>query len=302
MGPARAATGGTSSQSTAFLPLSQVLEEEFVVLHGPLPAAPHGEDDGDRLPALYEAIHALPEKRAALCLSGGGIRSATFALGVLQGLARAGLLTQFHYLSTVSGGGYIGAWLSAWIHRERNDAEKVAGELASLRPRAKLDPEPPPIAHLREFSNYLSPRAGLMTTDAWTLLGTILRNMILIWLVLVPLLAAVLMLPRLYLSLLLWVNTAGASFSPGVLLVVGGVLLAWAVAYIAATIPSATTALRGQGKFLVLCLTPLLLGLGALTSYWPAVSGPARGGTEPLPGCLAGVGLAVVVRLLAWVG
>ena len=206
----RAATGGGSSQSTAFLPLSQVLEEEFVALHGPLPGGPLGATD-DRLPALYEAIHALPEKRAALCLSGGGIRSATFALGVLQGLARAGLLPQFHYLSTVSGGGYIGAWLSAWIHRTGNDVEKVAGELASLRPREKLIPEPEPIGHLREFSNYLSPRAGLLSTDAWTLLGTILRNMILIWLVLVPLLAAVLMLPRLYLSLLLWVNTSGGA-------------------------------------------------------------------------------------------
>ena len=283
MGPDRAATGGTSSQSSAFLPLSQVLEEEFVALHGPLPGPARGADDGDRLPALYEAIHALPEKRAALCLSGGGIRSATFALGVLQGLARAGLLTQFHYLSTVSGGGYIGAWLTAWIHRVGDDVQKVAGELASLTPRAKLDPEPGPISHLREFSNYLSPRAGLMTTDAWTLLGTILRNMILIWLVLVPLLAAVLMLPRLYLSLLLWVNTAGASFSPAALLVVGGVLLAWAVAYIAATIPSSTTARRGQGKFLVFCLLPLLLGLGCLTIYWAAVSGRAGPTTRPWP-------------------
>ncbi|HJV54445.1 MAG TPA: patatin-like phospholipase family protein, partial [Methylomirabilota bacterium] len=135
MGPDRAATGGTSSQSTAFLPLSQVLEEEFVALHGPLPGGPLGTT-ADPLPVLYEAIHALPEKRAALCLSGGGIRSATFALGVLQGLARAGLLTQFHYLSTVSGGGYIGSWLSAWIHRTGNDVSKVAGELASLKPRA----------------------------------------------------------------------------------------------------------------------------------------------------------------------
>jgi len=302
MGPDRAATGGTSIQSSAFLPLSQVLEEEFVALHGPLPGPARGADDGDRLPALYEAIHALPEKRAALCLSGGGIRSATFALGVLQGLARAGLLTQFHYLSTVSGGGYIGSWLSAWIHRAGNDAEKVARELASLRPRAKLDPDPPPIAHLREFSNYLSPRGGLLSTDAWTLFGTILRNMILIWLVLVPLLTAVLMLPRLYLSLLVWTPAATGSAVPTVLLVIGAVLLAWAVAYIAATIPSATSALRGQGRFLVLCLTPLLLGLGALTIYWAAVSGPAGGGTETLPGFVAFGCFAVVVHLLAWVG
>ena len=302
MTPDGPATGGGASQSSSFLPLSQILAEEFTVLHGPLPPGTF-VDDEDRLPGLYEAIHALPEKRAALCLSGGGIRSATFALGVLQGLARAGLLTQFHYLSTVSGGGYIGAWLSAWIHRTGNDVEKVAGELASLRPREKLAPEPEPIGHLREFSNYLSPRAGLMSTDAWTLLGTILRNMILIWLVLVPLLAAVLMLPRLYLSLLLWVNTSGGALSPGVLLVVGGVLLAWAVAYIAATIPSSTTARRGQGKFLVFCLLPLLLGLGSLTIYWAAVSGRATAANPvPLPGLAEFVRFGVLVHLLAWAG
>src|SRR6185436_18326464 len=56
--------------------------------------------------------------RSALCLSGGGIRSATFNLGILQGLARHGLLQRFDYLSTVSGGGFIGGWLSAWIARE----------------------------------------------------------------------------------------------------------------------------------------------------------------------------------------
>ena len=71
----------------------------------------------DPVAALYRNIHDLPNKRTALCLSGGGIRSATFALGVLQGLARLSLLKQFDYLSTVSGGGYIGSWLTAWIHR-----------------------------------------------------------------------------------------------------------------------------------------------------------------------------------------
>lgn len=61
-----------------------------------------------------------------LALSGGGIRSATFGLGVLQAMARAKvpgirpastnekigdfLLPHFDYLSTVSGGGYIGAF------------------------------------------------------------------------------------------------------------------------------------------------------------------------------------------------
>src|SRR5437660_1669344 len=47
--------------------------------------------------------------RTAICLSGGGIRSASFGLGVLQSLAEAGLLHRFEYISTVSGGGYIGS-------------------------------------------------------------------------------------------------------------------------------------------------------------------------------------------------
>ena len=52
-----------------------------------------------------------------LAFSGGGIRSATFNLGILQGLAQAKLLPQMKYISTVSGGGYIGAWLVSWIKR-----------------------------------------------------------------------------------------------------------------------------------------------------------------------------------------
>src|SRR6202035_5750926 len=66
---------------------------------------------------LYAAAHQQPQPFSALCVSGGGIRSATFALGAIQGLAEHGLLEQFDYLSTVSGGGYIGAWLSAWVNR-----------------------------------------------------------------------------------------------------------------------------------------------------------------------------------------
>ncbi|HWI78392.1 MAG TPA: hypothetical protein VNS31_04295, partial [Ramlibacter sp.] len=62
---------------------------------------------------------ALTQRRAAagvegdslwgLALSGGGIRSATFCFGLLRGLARTRSLRRFDYLSTVSGGGYIGS-------------------------------------------------------------------------------------------------------------------------------------------------------------------------------------------------
>lgn len=50
-----------------------------------------------------------------LALSGGGIRSATFCLGVLQVLAARGLIKHFDFLSTVSGGGYTGSFVTARI-------------------------------------------------------------------------------------------------------------------------------------------------------------------------------------------
>jgi len=46
-----------------------------------------------------------------LALSGGGIRSATFCLGLVRALAKKGLLKKIDYLSTVSGGGYLGGML-----------------------------------------------------------------------------------------------------------------------------------------------------------------------------------------------
>ena len=50
-----------------------------------------------------------------LALSGGGIRSATFCLGVVQALAARGLMKDFDYLSTVSGGGYTGSFITSYI-------------------------------------------------------------------------------------------------------------------------------------------------------------------------------------------
>src|SRR5262245_59077753 len=84
--------------------LLTVLQEEFAELHADDPSLSTGERSRS-LVELYQLIHGLAVPRTALCLSGGGIRSASFALGVLQALASYGLLQHFHYLSTVSGGG-----------------------------------------------------------------------------------------------------------------------------------------------------------------------------------------------------
>ena len=163
-----------------------------------------------------------------LAFSGGGIRSATFNLGILQGLASFRLLGAFDYLSTVSGGGYIGAWLAAWIRRE-GDLENVQKQLHPIRinqadakrgwPRSDaakpdggpgdrgrrriegvVEEEPAPIYHLRRYSNYLTPSTGPLSIDTWSMLLTYGRNLSLNQLILLPAAMAVILAPRLALS------------------------------------------------------------------------------------------------------
>lgn len=78
--------------------------------------------------ARYECTIPPERDRAVgLALSGGGIRSATFSLGVLSALAKRNLLPQFDYLSTVSGGGYLGAFLLSYLQSEQADSEVGLG-------------------------------------------------------------------------------------------------------------------------------------------------------------------------------
>jgi Patatin-like phospholipase len=140
--------------------------------------------------------HAQDLELAGLSFSGGGIRSATFGLGILQGLADMGLLHRFDYLSTVSGGGYIGSWLAAWMKRDgdplnveqqlKPNREQEAEARRLLRRRLVAEEEPEPIYHLRAYSNYLSPKLGALSLDSWTLVSLYLRNLLLNLTVLLP--------------------------------------------------------------------------------------------------------------------
>ena len=193
------------------------------------------------LTAEYEDIHERrfvskgtprgserPRNLAGISLSGGGIRSATFNLGMLQALKNRGLLQHFDYLSTVSGGGYCGGWWSAWLSRasrQRNDffpdderieplrhQERYEDALDAQRRDALRDRKDKsdsamnagidPIHHLRLFSNFLTPRKGLLSSDTWRAVATIGRNLVLTWLVLLPLLLAAIMCGQAYFALL----------------------------------------------------------------------------------------------------
>ncbi len=108
--------------------------------------------------------NAAPDgPRIGLALSGGGIRSATFCLGFLQALAARKVLHRFDYLSTVSGGGYIGSFLGKWIN-QTNIAE-VQDELANSQSK--------PVAFLRENGRFLAPNG---TGDGVTAAAGYLRN------------------------------------------------------------------------------------------------------------------------------
>jgi hypothetical protein len=161
---------------------------------------PEGKSGGGATPPL-EDVRAAAHKRqlVGLAFSGGGIRSATFNLGVLQGLAGLGLLKYCDYLSTVSGGGYIGAWLCAWMRRR--GAEEVEKQLHPDRVRrqtaAARKDDLDPIQHLRRYSNYLAPWTGLLSADRWVLWASYLRNFLLNQLVLLPAAFIVVLLARL---------------------------------------------------------------------------------------------------------
>ncbi len=86
---------------------------------------------------------------AGLALSGGGIRSASFCLGALQALDKAGVLKKIDYLSTVSGGGYIGTSLSAAMSRSKGDFPFTS---------SLTQDEPYGVQHIRNHSNYLFPQ------------------------------------------------------------------------------------------------------------------------------------------------
>ncbi|MEQ1950049.1 patatin-like phospholipase family protein [Mesorhizobium yinganensis] len=110
-----------------------------------------------------------PPNLFGVALSGGGIRSASFCLGALQALDQQGLIARADYLSTVSGGGYIGAGMVAAMNRRPGIFPFTASAAGSGDVR---DSEP--VTHLRDYSRFLAPKG---TRDLLTSLTVILRGL-----------------------------------------------------------------------------------------------------------------------------
>lgn len=128
----------------------------------PWPAPNPGKKGGAQRP-MYIA--------SGIALSGGGIRSAAFCLGALQCFAVNDLFDRFDYLSTVSGGGYVGASVSAAMSRPM-----PAGATRNFFPFSRYGryDDEPSVGHLRDYSNYILPRGQQSLGDA---IGVVLRGL-----------------------------------------------------------------------------------------------------------------------------
>jgi hypothetical protein len=111
-----------------------------------------------------ETENEIPDT-VGLGLSGGGVRSAAFCLGALQSLHLSAALDRIDYLSTVSGGGYIGASLSGAM-------TVSGGEFPFSNELARG--EAPGVQHIRDYSNYLIPHGFF---DVLQSIGIYLRGL-----------------------------------------------------------------------------------------------------------------------------
>ena len=131
------------------------------------------EDDGrDDSTGTRIIFPRTSDNVVGLSLSGGGVRSAAFCLGALQALHEAKALGRVDYLSTVSGGGYIGCSLSAALEiagsRPKKDSNCKTEEAPETEDNGRLFPfavnevedETPSTQHVRDYSNYLFPRGS----------------------------------------------------------------------------------------------------------------------------------------------
>ena len=111
--------------------------------------------------------------RAAACAA------AASASACCRGWRGPACSDKFDYLSTVSGGGYIGGWLTAWrLHaheRQRGRSVLNSSDEISSPTRSRA---------CARVIKFLDPRTGLLSADVWTLGGTMFRNLLVNWMVL----------------------------------------------------------------------------------------------------------------------
>ena len=163
-----------------------------------------------RAPLASPTRPAVENDLYGVALSGGGMRSATFSLGVLQALSRHDMLEPADYLSTVSGGGYVGISLAGLCAEELpyQGLSRLGSRYDRFPysfPRGRLDDplfgsaeassipvhgnETPALWHVRKYANLLGGGIGLFNLQTWQAVGRYLVSTVALWvLFLIPVL------------------------------------------------------------------------------------------------------------------
>jgi hypothetical protein len=213
----------------------------------------------------------------------------------------------------VSGGGYIGSWLSAWVARA--GYADVWRKLTDRRERPESEPQE--IAWLRAYSNYLTPKLGLGSADTWAALALALRNLLLNWLVILPvLLAAIIFLKGLAVAVA-WIGrysprscfVVSGNYDPAIIFgSVGIVLLIIALRFRTRNRPTRGDSLATQGQFVVrdLLVTLAASFCLALTLAPTCVHEIVKSNSVPLFALswysllLIGIAGGVLIYLVSW--
>ena len=124
---------------------------------------------------------------SGLAISGGGIRSASFGLGVMQSLVANNQLSKMDYMSTVSGGGYLGSALTWALKQGGKDAgtkpenfplgKRVKHKVKDsvLKDNTEDESDNKLLDFIRQHASYLAPTSSL---DMVSFVGVVVRSMI----------------------------------------------------------------------------------------------------------------------------
>ncbi len=148
---------------------------------------------------------AAQQSLIGLALSGGGVRSGALGLGVLQAFIERDFLPYVDYLSTVSGGGYAGSFLSSYAMQEGREAN-VVGKSDSGIATQSLGKQPNRILQLVFSVDYLRHVGSFLNRS---LIGSL--QMIVVGL------SGLIFMTALIAWLFQWVNAQECRFALGVL-------------------------------------------------------------------------------------
>jgi hypothetical protein len=248
-------------------------------------AAAHDETEDTRLPG----------DTLGFGLSGGGIRSATFCLGLFQALAEVKLLRRVDFVSTVSGGGYFGSFLGRLFTREWvsgiDDVESaIRGQNLPTTPAENRGWANRMFRWLRDNGRYLAPRGS---GDLILLGAILLRNWIAVQVVMITSVLAVfvtLQLVRPWLDAILQLNGEGSRVA----------------AFLICTLPGGDSVLLWSPWLVWLAPVLALVVAPTVWAYWLVTRRASDGaiGISPLAGVfvalLAGIAGAAAYRDMPW--